>query len=680
MNVLEPYFSDSLVRALGWTFLHSLWIGALAGAAFLCAQWLLRFQSPQKRYLAGLLSLLLLLAGVSATFVYSYRKSAAGDFPTPASGVFSQSDAGFAGTFGSPSSSAEGGEDSWLVALKNNYFEKYHSLLVGGWIAGIVFLCLRHIGAYFYTNRLRRTGLANPGEDLLQRMNRLLQRSGLAGKVSLMESLLVDAPMVIGYFKPVILLPVGLSTGLSLQELEAILAHEIAHIRRHDFLVNILQVFVETLFFYHPAVWLIGSCIRQERENCCDDLALQWCGDKMSLVKALAHAEEWRLNNSLALGFPGTGNSLLNRIKRIINNKQMKTQSNKGIFMGNLLAIALVAGLCLTTLTALKGVDTSLLSGREKAVAKQSDSTKLQPSARTITGDKNKAEATVQDVAEPVSESQSQAAPKPLKVAGPAPAADVQSAQAVDLDRGRTIDMAAPAAHPGIAAVAGVNSMAAFPPFPPAGSFLMHSLDTAEFDSAFRFSQQEFARQMERFARDMAAMQSELGKEMAERAAEMSRIAAEMARASVPFDGHEMWKHGEELARHQQDMATEQAEMARLHAEMGSPHTEEWKQHEEALRQQETEMRKMERELRNHEKKAKAFEEALRKELLEDGLITSSTSRIHLKITGTALTVNGEKQSDELYRKYRRLVRESWDNSLSADPSPDEEFTISFSY
>ena len=123
---------------------------------------------------------------------------------------------------------------------------------------------------------------------------RLTRRLHIGRAVRLLESTLVDVPTVIGWLKPVVLLPASALAGLSPHQLEAILAHELAHIRRHDYLVNLLQTLVETLLFYHPAVWWLSRRIRAERENCCDDLAVSLCGDPVAYAAALAELEGLR--------------------------------------------------------------------------------------------------------------------------------------------------------------------------------------------------------------------------------------------------------------------------------------------------------------------------------------------------------------------------------------------------
>src|SRR5580693_5112634 len=130
-------------------------------------------------------------------------------------------------------------------------------------------------------------------------------------------SALVQAPVVVGWLKPVVLVPVGALAGLPPEQIEALLAHELAHIRRHDYLVNILQSIAEALLFYHPAVWWISNHIRNERELCCDDVAVAISGDAFIYARALVDLEQYRpahLNPALA----ANGGSLRERIGRLL--------------------------------------------------------------------------------------------------------------------------------------------------------------------------------------------------------------------------------------------------------------------------------------------------------------------------------------------------------------------------
>jgi hypothetical protein len=167
--------------------------------------------------------------------------------------------------------------------------------------------------------------------------------------VTLLESSLVDVPTVIGFLKPVVLLPATALGGLTLQQVEAILAHELAHIRRHDYLVNLLQTLVETVLFYHPAVWWVSRRIRIERENCCDDLAVSLCGDPVTYATALAELEAMRSSGPVPerhIAMAATGGSLLQRVRRLLG--APTSHSGRGpAWLAGGVALLLVGGITL---------------------------------------------------------------------------------------------------------------------------------------------------------------------------------------------------------------------------------------------------------------------------------------------------------------------------------------------
>ena len=124
-------------------------------------------------------------------------------------------------------------------------------------------------------------------------MGALAARLGIRRPVRLLESARVQVPVVIGALRPVLLLPASALTGLAPAQVEAVLAHELAHIRRHDYPVNLLQSAAETLLFYHPGVWWLSARIRAEREHCCDDIAVRVCGDAVGYAEALTSIATW---------------------------------------------------------------------------------------------------------------------------------------------------------------------------------------------------------------------------------------------------------------------------------------------------------------------------------------------------------------------------------------------------
>lgn len=189
--------------------------------------------------------------------------------------------------------------------------------IVAAWSAGVVVCSVRPLWGWHTLWRLKRVGVSPVPDEVLKAAEEVASRLGLRRVVRVLQSTLAQVPVVVGYFKPVILLPASLLIEIPAVQLEAILAHELAHVRRHDFVVNLLQILVETLFFYHPAVWWLSRQIRIEREHCCDDLVVKSFDNRVEYGRALLAIEERRGRTSvLALG--ANDGSLLSRIRRIV--------------------------------------------------------------------------------------------------------------------------------------------------------------------------------------------------------------------------------------------------------------------------------------------------------------------------------------------------------------------------
>lgn len=202
-------------------------------------------------------------------------------------------------------------------------------VVVGLWLLGFA-LALGRLGlALRYVRRLRRHRLSPVPAGWQECLARLSARAGLVRPGQLRVSPLVPSPLVIGHFKPIILLPLSVLSGLTAAELEMVLAHELAHILRQDYLFNLGQALAETVFFYHPAVWFLAAVLHAERENCCDDLAARVGGSPRQLVKALAalaeltHFAAPTPRFTLAAG--GRHDSLLNRVQRLVRGRPAKT-------------------------------------------------------------------------------------------------------------------------------------------------------------------------------------------------------------------------------------------------------------------------------------------------------------------------------------------------------------------
>lgn len=337
MNTPFTFVSAASVERLGWVLIHSVWqFLVIAVAAALATRWL-RQASSESRSAALFTCLLAMVAFPLGTwFVLDDVTSremeretpvALRDGPEPVLEPRLRAPAmlepvEIATETALPTidegASNERGR-AWQPAWLQNWhqaYEVWHRWLVVAWVLGVVLGALRPMLGWRTLRRLRSRQTAPVADELQAALDRAHRRLGLQRQVRVLSSGLARVPLVVGYLRPVILLPASLLTTIPLSQLEAILMHELAHVRRHDFVVNLLQVVMETLFFYHPAVWWLSHRIRVEREHCCDDLVVQVMQNRSDYGRALIAIEELRGQPSVfALG--AVDGSLLARVRRI---------------------------------------------------------------------------------------------------------------------------------------------------------------------------------------------------------------------------------------------------------------------------------------------------------------------------------------------------------------------------
>ncbi len=243
--------------------------------------------------------------------------------------------------------SARQDEVVWLSRFKAA-LHPWLTWIMAVWSLGVVVCSLRPLLGWHTLWRLKRVGVKPVSDDVLAAMRRVTERLGLRRAVTVLQSTLAQVPVVVGYLRPVVLLPVSLMTSLPAEQLEAILAHELAHVRRHDFVVNLLQTLVETFFFYHPAVWWLSHQIRVEREHCCDDLVVASFGNRVEYGRALLAIEELR-GRSTVLALGANDGSLLSRIRRIVEVRSDHATHERG--PAALMTLALVGVVCALSMT-----------------------------------------------------------------------------------------------------------------------------------------------------------------------------------------------------------------------------------------------------------------------------------------------------------------------------------------
>jgi beta-lactamase regulating signal transducer with metallopeptidase domain len=331
-----------MIALLGWSLVHFVWQGAAAALLLVVFNRLFREAAPALRYVAASATLALMLALPVATFAILKGAAASPVRPTVVASRASSADG-----HAVPASDRT---DAWTRGWERTRrgIDPFLPAGVALWTAGVVLLSLRSLGGWWLVRRLRRSGLAAPDAALAAALARLSRALQVSAPVRLWRSALVQVPTVVGVLRPVILVPASALVGLSPEQIELILAHELAHVRRLDFLVNLLQTGVETLLFYHPAVWWVSHRMRVEREHCCDDLAVAACGDRVRYARALADLEDV-CAGAPALALAATGGSLFERIARLLAPAPRHVSpASRGLTLavaGGLLAVLFGAGL-----------------------------------------------------------------------------------------------------------------------------------------------------------------------------------------------------------------------------------------------------------------------------------------------------------------------------------------------
>ena len=359
MAALIQLLDTPLVHRLGWTLLHFLWQGVFVGLTAAFAILLTRRWSARAIYCILLGCFVVLVLVPLVTFPLVSLKPAdlerslavlAADpsaSSTPRANLSGTVRESFASEL-SPAMNDEAGMSvdaapqlrdsataehlvSSSARSRNEYsldqrvvglLESSLAWIVGLWCVGVVLLTTRLTGSWW---RLRRTILTNVrplSGSWLEMAKRLTRRLGVRRAVKFLESGAAQVPAVVGWFKPIVLVPTSVLTNMTPVEIESLLIHELAHIRRYDAVVNMFQTVAETLLFYHPVVWWLSARLRRERENCCDDIAVRIVGDRVVYSKALVAAAEMAIEPPSTLAVASDGGELIDRVRRLLDRQE----------------------------------------------------------------------------------------------------------------------------------------------------------------------------------------------------------------------------------------------------------------------------------------------------------------------------------------------------------------------
>lgn len=317
---------NKLISAFSWMLIHSLWQGLLlaiiAGVALVVA----KKASAAYRYNLALILFLLFIITSGLTFVYEWTAAAAPATLTPLAGNIAVNASSL---FFNAHSVKQ------LVNSFTGYFSDNAPLIILIWFMVFLFKSVRMISCIAYNQRIKNYQVYQPSKFWVDKVNSYAKKLNINKAVKILQSGYIKVPVVVGHLKPIILIPAGLLAGLPAEQVEAILLHEIAHIKRNDYFVNFLQNIGEAVFFFNPGLLWISSVLREERENCCDDVAVAHTNNRVEFVQALISFKEHELYGAAySTAFPGKKNYLMRRVVRLLNNKNKTFGTGEKVFFG----------------------------------------------------------------------------------------------------------------------------------------------------------------------------------------------------------------------------------------------------------------------------------------------------------------------------------------------------------
>jgi TonB family protein len=367
MDFLNTVINSPVFNSLSMTLIHFVWQGTVLALFLGAALKLISNKYSNLRYNLSILTLILCLIAPCITYFLVYNTQL-----TPSSALV---------------------ESTNIIPKLELSFISYLPLLSIVWLMGVSYLSIGYCKALLSIYKLPKTQVSEPEQWLNELFISIKQSLYVSQNVRLLVSKLVEVPMVIGWLKPVILVPVNMVSGLSNEQLKLLIAHELAHVKRYDYFINLIQSLVEVFLFYHPAVKWISKQIRIDREYCCDDIAVKNQNVKIDYAKALLNAEELRPNTIPLMAMAATGGDLKSRVSRVVGEHTCTPKYAKsglagllGLFVVSLIfssykVVALVQSKEVNEITSLHNI--SLLKVEQGQVDKKMPSQNLAKAKKT---------------------------------------------------------------------------------------------------------------------------------------------------------------------------------------------------------------------------------------------------------------------------------------------------------
>jgi uncharacterized protein (TIGR03435 family) len=322
MNAIQMLSSEAWVERLGWTLVHFLWQGLSIALLYAATRGIMaRRSTPKGRYLLACAALAAMMAAPLATWRLMQQPDASPGAPYQIRSIPPAPSTTTVVTAKLP--------DSIRDTVPSVQPTQFLAWIVIVWLAGAAAFWFRLVGGWMIATRMRSMLVRRAPPEWQEALRKLGAQLRLSRPVPLLVSALVQVPTVVGWLRPVVLVPVGALGGMPAEYLESLLLHELAHIRRHDYLINMLQSVAEALLFYHPAVWWVSGHIRAEREVCCDDVAVSILGNAPTYARALALLESYRPSHPSA-ALAANGGSLTDRISRLLGQSRPAVRTGLG--------------------------------------------------------------------------------------------------------------------------------------------------------------------------------------------------------------------------------------------------------------------------------------------------------------------------------------------------------------
>ncbi len=324
------WLNTEIFKVIGWSIIHSIWQFLILFAVLKILLLLINRKNSNLRYYTSLMILSAAIICSIFTFWHEYKLFFGSEPPSFTTAIYPVKAGPVAqGNFSTTTNSTAIAPGHILL----NTLNIISPYLTFGWIMGMLLYLIRIVNGSFYLNSLRKLP-TELNQEIDKKMAALKDKMRIGKKIKLIITNAINEPLTFGWLKPVILLPSSYIARVPMEQWEMILAHELAHIKRHDYLVNLIQSGVDAIYFYNPFFRAISEIVRNEREFCCDDMAASQAGDDKAMAIALTNLVVLTRHHQLTLAAAPARNSLYERVHRLIYPPSKPKLSVKNSFLG----------------------------------------------------------------------------------------------------------------------------------------------------------------------------------------------------------------------------------------------------------------------------------------------------------------------------------------------------------